>query len=267
MHYPLPTLTSRAALIRKESTSPPEQIINWPDTRFVPDLGIDDIHLWCAWLDDPGNDPTWMTEILSEDERARADRLRYTGDRRHFVVARAILRNLLSRYLNLDPEHLRFAYGPAGKPYLAHPIAMEPLSFNLAHSGAIALYAISRHERIGVDVELVRPVGELLPIADLFFTPEDAALLGSLGELRRRDRFFQLWTRREAVGKAVGIGLTESTLSMEVSRSREPAPPERDSNSSWNHWTLIDLKPAPEYVGALAIERPSRSLHCWRWYV
>ena len=120
-----------------------------------------------------------LEDLLSEDERDRAARLRFERDRRRFVVARARLRELLGRRLGMRPEAVAIVYGAQGKPALAR----GELRFNLAHSGELALYAFSRACEVGVDLEEIRALPEARP-----------------GFLRR-------WTRREALAKGLGSGL------------------------------------------------------------
>ena len=80
----------------------------------------------------------WYT--LTADERQRAERYVFEKDRTHFVVARGLLRVLLGRYLRQDPPHLRFIYGPHGKPALATDTGGVALRFNVSHSHGLALY-------------------------------------------------------------------------------------------------------------------------------
>lgn len=119
-------------------------------------------------------DPAELWPLLSEDERARADRFRFESDRRHYINARGSLRRVLG--------DVRIEYGPKGKPF----VRGGP-HFNVSHSGGMALIAICEKSEVGVDIELVRD------------TP-----LANGGDLRE---FFERWTRMEALVKAIGEGL------------------------------------------------------------
>jgi len=134
-----------------------------------------------------------LAMLLYADEVARAARFRLERDRRRFVVARATLRRLLGERLSREPRGLRFVYGAHGKPALQ----AGELSFNLSHSGELALYAFSRARDVGVDLEAVREVPEAERIARDWFSDADY----------RRFGFFGCWTRREALAKALGRDL------------------------------------------------------------
>jgi 4'-phosphopantetheinyl transferase len=114
-----------------------------------------------------------------------------------------VLRRLLGRWLGREPGSLRFAQGPAGKPYLAG----LPLSFNVAHSEDLAAWAVAADGDVGIDVEWVRPDFDVLPLAEAHFTPGEAARLRGLPAAERGLAFFRCWTIQEAFAKAAGVGL------------------------------------------------------------
>src|SRR5262249_10240292 len=143
---------------------------------------------------------------LSEDERRRSARFRFEHDRRRFVVARGVLRELLGRHLRTHPGEIRFVYNSFGKPLL-DPTSGSGLKFNLSHAGDLALIAIADHADVGIDVEHVRPERDHAAIARQFFPAPQADLLNRLPNQLRPQAFFRLWTRKEAFVKAAGEGL------------------------------------------------------------
>jgi 4'-phosphopantetheinyl transferase len=106
-------------------------------------LSNDEVHVWRTALDMPESHERSLWHTLMVDERQRAERYIFQRDRTHFVVARGLLRVLLGRYLRQDPQHLRFTYGPHGKPALATDMGGVTLHFNVSHSYGLALYAIT----------------------------------------------------------------------------------------------------------------------------
>jgi 4'-phosphopantetheinyl transferase len=139
-------------------------------------------------------------DTLSPSERERAARYRVEPARRSFVAARVALRRVLGERLGLAPADVPLADGDLGRP----GVAGGRVSFNVSHSGAIGLIAVADGERrVGVDVEQVRPDTDFPVLAERFFHPAEAAAIGD-----RRDAFFRCWTRKEAVVKALGLGLT-----------------------------------------------------------
>lgn len=190
---------------------------------------------------------------LAHDEQARAERFRCDRDRRAYVMARAVLRDILARYLAIHPGDVALTAGPCGKPELCGlgPSGTSPptLRFNVSHSGHLALYAITVDHDVGVDLEQMRPSTRMMLIADRFFSPMEAASLRSLPEPVRQHAFFAWWTRKEAILKAHGVGLSGSLQDVGV-------PP---------HWFLQSLRPAPGFAAAVAVGGPPARVLQWTW--
>jgi len=203
-----------------------------------------------------------MLDLLSADERERAERFHFANDRAHFIAARALLRTLLGRYLDLPPRHLSFSYSPYGKPALAGEGEGRALRFNVSHSHGVALYAFARGREVGVDVEYVRPdvVGE--SIAERCFSAQEVATLRSLPAEVQPRAFFNCWTRKEAFIKARGEGLSFPLDQFEVALDpKEPAAliSIGGDRREASRWSLQALPVEEGYVAALAVEG-----HGWR---
>jgi 4'-phosphopantetheinyl transferase len=168
------------------------------------------------WLIDLDVAPTRLGDLLNDEERARASRFRFPVHAHRFAVARGCLRSLLGSYLGCNPKEIAFDYGAWGKPALRAP-ACEGLAFNLAHSGAKALIVIGRTEALGIDIEMIRPVADWLDIAMRTFAPAETKALLSLPAHEQMEGFFACWTRKEAVVKLWGEGLSADLTSFEVS--------------------------------------------------
>lgn len=202
-----------------------------------------------------------LSEVLSADERARAARFVFDRDRRRFTVTRACLRILLAKCCDVPPATIRFAYGTNGKPSLALDIAKSPVHFNVSHSQDLALIAMARDVALGVDVEAVRPVPDLLDIASRYFTPAEAETIVTAPPHQREVTFFLCWTRKEAVAKSLGDGLSIALDRYRVAcRPGEPArilEIDGDPDAA-RAWSVFDLRPAPGLVGAVAIRAEPR---------
>lgn len=135
-------------------------------------LGENEVHVLRVSLDACAL-PTGE-KLLSDDELARARALRFVADADEFIRARVALRRILANYLACPPPEVKFEFNARGKP------AVAGLSFNLSHSGGLALIAVTRRGVIGIDVERV---------------------------VDRPYAFYADWTYREAAVKAVGRGL------------------------------------------------------------
>ncbi len=205
---------------------------------------------------------------LSADERARAAKFYFDKDREHFIVARGLLRTILGRYLDREPENLSFRYGPQGKPALAEISDGHAIRFNLSHSHGFALYAIARGREVGIDIEWIRPDLAIAEIAERFFSASEAALLRSLPAEARLEAFFRCWTRKEAYIKARGEGLSRPLNQIDLPLARaEPGLPQalQLSSSEVTQWSLQDLTPARDNVAAVVAEGRDWHTACWRW--
>jgi 4'-phosphopantetheinyl transferase len=225
------------------------------------------VHIWYTSLEQPETRVCQCAQLLSEDERKQASRFHFERDRRRFIVSHGVLREILSRYLDVAPDQVQYRHGLRGKPYLAVSSDGYDLQFNMAHSNEVALYAIASGREVGIDLEYVQPIADVEQISSRFFSLREDATLRSLPETQRLEAFFSCWTRKEAYLKAVGDGLTRPLNHFDVSlKPGEPtkllhveqAPQETD------RWSLQTLVPAPGYVAALCVEGHDWQLACWR---
>lgn len=170
-------------------------------TRFSPPSSA--VQLWSVSLDSVGRfDRLWT--LLSRDEIDRAVRIPDPRIRRRYVAGRAALRRLLGERLETPPAELRFDYGPRGKPSLEG----AEVGFNLSHSGDLALIAISDGGLVGVDLEQLRPRPRLDLLSRRVLTDDERELLDRADAAGEGLRWFlRCWTAKEAVAKALGLGL------------------------------------------------------------
>lgn len=224
------------------------RVVRLPDSI---QLKQGEVHSWCVRLDASGETYARLHANLAWEERSRSDRFRLKHDRRRFVVSHGVLRELLSRYLQIRPDQIRYEYNAFGKPALS-PESKNRIRFNLSHSGGLALIAIACDSSVGVDIERLRPLPVFVPIAQCFFSTAEVDRLRSLPERFRAQIFFDRWTRMEARMKARGEGLANLDG---VSIDADPS----------QVWSVYALRPAPGYVGALAIEGSGWQLAEWEW--
>lgn len=231
-------------------------------------LAPGDVHVWRASLCQPAPRVAWFAHLLSDDERERAGRFFFEQDRRRFIVARGILRVLLSRYLGCNPSHLRFCYGEYGKPSLADMAPEHTLCFNMSHSHNLALYACAWNQAMGIDLERIRPVSDDERIVRRYFSAREYAVFQSLVPEQRQQAFFNGWTRKEAWLKARGVGLANHLGHVEVSlRPDEPAALLHIAGESCEDWYIQALSPARGYTAALVVQGKRCAVRCWQFYV
>lgn len=149
--------------------------------------------------------------LLNHEEMARANRYYFERHRRRFTIARAMLRLILSRYLQSPPEKLQFLTNEYGKPYLAE----TEIEFNLSHSGDLALLAIGQTFPMGIDVEYFssRPFQGM---SEMMFSPAEVQQYAHMPAPMRTLSFFHIWAQKEAFIKACGMGLSYPTQTFTV---------------------------------------------------
>ena len=232
-------------------------------------LDQNEVHVWTVALDASGDaDAPDAAQTLTATERAHAARLGSGEETARYVRRRAALRTILGGYLRAPPRDIVFSVNAHGKPSVLAPKTSAALAFNTSRSGAIGLVAVGRSLRIGVDVERIRSDVDAEAVARQFFAASEQAQLDALDPPERIAGFFNAWTRKEAVAKALGKGLAMPRESFEVSvRPGEPAAILR-----WNvpggapgRWRLHHLAPADGYVGALAVDSATAGCRCLQW--
>lgn len=213
-----------------------------------------DIHVWSTNLNISTEQEQAKLNLLSSDEIARANRFHVPIHRKRFIAARATLRELICLYLKLPAQAITFKYTSYGKPYLPDAFNFIQLQFNLAHSHDIAIYAFTLKHAIGIDIEKIQ--AQYTPaIAKRYFTAKENADLADLPLVKRANGFYNIWSRKEAIIKAIGKGLSIPLCRFSVSLDRTSEAIELEHKT----WQLIELKIDPNYQSALATDQSIES--------
>ncbi len=220
-------------------------IKNWAVPAELSPPNAKQLHLWRIDLDETDEE---LETVLSEDELARAKRFHKEEDRNRFIKARGSVRLLLGFYLATAPEDLVFVYGPRGKPFIASPASV--LTFNLSHTGNMALLGISREAAIGIDLERVREKPNLHAIAHRVFNTAIAQELAPLEGAALAESFFRHWTEYEARMKAIGNGIFSNHN------------PTRDAELQSTHFI-----PEEGYLAAVVMEGEPPPFEEWQIYL
>ncbi len=225
-----------------------------------------DVHVWQADLDRPPEEMKTLSASLSADEMDRARRFHFNADRNRFMAARGILRCLLGSYLRVEPLELEFGYGGKGKPGLSCPWAASGLSFNLAHSRQLGIFAFALNRQVGIDIECFREITDIEAIAETNFHIRERAALQTIQAGARRAAFFRCWTRKEAFIKAIGQGLSQPLDRFDVSAM--PGAPDRlcpVDHGLGLKWAIWDVPVGSKAAAALAVEGRGLRVTCRQW--
>ena len=171
---------------------------NWVELT-PPDEGI---RLWLVDLDARAHDEA--SAWLSPSECDRASRFVFARDAQRYRAAHVVLRRLLHQHGGL-PACAEFAISAHGKPRLARAAGCD---FNLSHSGSNALIGISTKGQVGVDIELLRPIDDVWPLAEQTLSVGECDALHCAPHAAQSRAFLRGWTRKEACLKAAGSGLS-----------------------------------------------------------
>ena len=145
--------------------------------------------------------------LLSHGEHRRADRFLYSGPRRRYILLRAALRSLLCDRLSCGNDALSFKREKQGKPYAVVNGTPASIQFNVSDSGVHGLIAVAPAGSVGIDVEERSVNRDLDGLAEMVFdVDEQSAVTAAVGE-QKVERFYRLWTAKEALVKALGTGL------------------------------------------------------------
>ena len=227
------------------------------------ELSVNNVHIWSVSLKLLPSQIEQLSTILSSDEIERANRFYFERDKNRFTIARGTLRKILSRYLNIEPKKLQFYYSDRGKPYLIN----TSILFNLSHSQDLALYAITQVNLIGIDLEYIRPMNDAESLAKRFFSPQEYNLISQLPPQKQQERFFKLWTCKEAYLKATGDGLAGGLEKVEISLNQEKPVEFFSINGDIeeaSHWYLHQFIPQPNYIAAVVVAGKNQSLSFWQ---
>lgn len=207
--------------------------------------------------------------LVDEDELAAAARQRSVVGAERLLLAHAAVRLVLGGALGHDPRALRFvrrcgecgAVGH-GKPYLDAPADAATLDFSLSHAGDFALVAIARGRRIGVDIEAIGRAGDPM-LAGEFLSAAEQRAIASLTPAERSRAAARSWTRKEALLKGHGRGITGDLRALQMQPLRcgpidhdglEPPGVAAPGAGRAQQWQIITLQPWPKYLAALAGE-------------
>lgn len=227
--------------------------------QSVDPLTADQVQVWYTYLDavDPDEARRRCWSWLSPDEQARHERFRFDRHRHQYLVAHALVREMLARLLGPDPAAWQFRTVANGRPEIAGPLTTErALRFNLSHTEGLVVCAATWEHDLGVDVEHLarRPVSEGLP--ERYFSPPEVADLRALPAARQPRVFFDYWTLKEAYIKARGLGLAlpldKFSYRLGTPLSISFAPEIDDDPASWQ---FAQCEPGPEHLISLAVRR------------
>jgi len=249
--------------ISKTKKSDQLPVTLWKTGPKNPNFPPETLHIWNIAFPVAPSVQQCLQDILSIEERLRAEQFYFAADKARFIVGRSALRHIIAAYLNIPAREIQFNYAQNGKPELTPP----RLHFNLSHAHQCILIAISPDSPVGIDVEYFKHDLDFLAIADEFCSKAEYEKLLTTPDEEKYLAFFRCWTRKEAIIKAQGQGLSFPLKQLEVSF----LPQEKveilsfEDNPSFHSWKLEELNPRENYIAAIATPKPYKRIFFWHW--
>lgn len=217
-----------------------------------------EVHIWRGFA--LAQSPIDVLALLSSDERARYERIRNSDERVRFCSAHVALRRIFADYLHVEARSIGFARSSCprchesshGRPVLDWP--KTDLAFSLSHSGNQWLVAVTSRGVIGADLECAADPDLILAIREVLTSREQQRFDQLQSEDARRRFLLRAWTRKEAVCKALGVGLVADIQRLEVEPWRE-GPVQVAFGIAENDaiaWDLVDIPVGADVFAAVA---------------
>jgi 4'-phosphopantetheinyl transferase len=240
-----------------------------------PDLALssDRVDLWFLFANEVFA-TTGLTDLyrnfLSVQEKQQEQRFYFAKDRHRYLLTRALVRIVLSRYVPIAASDWHFEPSAYGRPMIVNDHELvRSLSFNISHTDGLIVLAITRARLIGVDTELARREISLA-VADRYFSPKEVAAVKVLPAGLQRRRLLDLWTLKESYIKARGMGLSIplNKFSFNLDENQSSVISFDDELQDLpSGWRFYQLSPSNEYAVALCVQRQTRkppALISWR---
>ncbi|MGD9364358.1 MAG: 4'-phosphopantetheinyl transferase superfamily protein [Desulfobacteraceae bacterium] len=222
-------------------------------------LASNEIHLWFTFPNTI-QDTDLLSEyrnLLAEEECIKHQQFYFHSHRKQYLVSRALMRTTLSQYTDVAPREWRFSTNQYGRPEIEWPIIDLPLRFNLSHTRGLIVFAVALQHSIGVDLEATKCREVDVAMMARFFTPSEIRALHALPPSLHLDRFFEIWTLKEAYIKARGVGLSIplDKFSFQI-EDDQPLRVSFDSqfNDLSHNWSFWILQPTMQHKAALALQ-------------
>lgn len=209
-----------------------------------------------VWWARPAPATERLLAMLDDVERERYANYRMEVDKLRFLTGRTLIRAIAGRRLGVEPERVTLDAScydcgkPHGKPRVVADGAPE---VSISHSGSLVALAVGDGAPLGIDVEQIRDA-EVTELARIAFSPAERAAFEALPANDRQGAFFTYWSRKEAVvkttGKGMSIPMTKLTLSAHDAPPRVLASESPEVDPA--RLRMADLHPGHDYRASVA---------------
>ncbi|MDI2590639.1 4'-phosphopantetheinyl transferase superfamily protein [Pseudomonas sp. 681] len=214
------------------------------------------VDMWMATCSDidPALSGRYRDQLLCEEERAAESTFHFARDRQQYLVTRALVRCVLSRYSDRLPADWRFGKTAHGRPTILCPSEEErELSFNISHCAGVVLVAVMNGGQLGIDTESYERGDDFIAIGQRCFTRGEVSALDCLPPAQRWQQYVRYWTLKEAYVKATGTGLATvlDSFGFQMPDVERIECRFNDPASAATDWHFSLLEPTATHVAAL----------------
>lgn len=195
-------------------------------------------------------------EWLDGEERIRCNQFQFDRPKRDFILCRAALRIGVCKRLDCENEQLTFGVSKFGKPFGLIDGKVASIQFNISHGGKHGLIAYTQHGRLGVDIEERTYRADMDGLGETVFGPDEQAEFAFKHGDEKIRMFYSLWTLKEAMIKALGVGFSQDPSEFQIPSSMRTGA--RESTFQFpklqnTTWKLVDLSNS-EFAAAIVYE-------------
>jgi len=214
----------------------------------IPDLLKGEIHLWTVSIGAMKDQADRLKSMLSEEEKRKVSFYKFAHTQLSYIVSQAVLRMLLSSYLDVKPADVKMEAHKKGKPYLIHD---RSVFFNISSSDDLCVYAFSCDAEVGIDIEKIRDLTDIDQLIERNLTRRERSYLIK-DPAHKLNWFFRFWTFKESYLKAIGEGMRLTPENLEFSLE-DGTIRLRSVNYGFDgtEWQFLEFSRAGNYTGAL----------------
>ncbi len=176
-------------------------------------LNPNELHIWRYELDTTDYEREKVAPTLSIHEQLRRDEFLNEAEKIRYTCNHRFVRQVLSKYVMVHASQIELAYGRYGKPFLKH----SNLFFNYSYRREFGLLAISKDSEVGIDIERIKILQDPPTFMAFSFSEKERQIISGMDKENFQDRLFTFWTFKEAIIKALGLGLNADLTKIDLS--------------------------------------------------
>lgn len=213
-----------------------------------------EIHIYLIDTTKIRDDIKKFFEILPQDEMQKVNNYKFIKNRERSIATFYYRRIILSKYTGLSPQELSFKINQYGKPSIENK-NFSYIKFNYSHSNDIIIYSITRDSEIGIDIEFIKEISDMNSLVNNYFSSEEISTFRNTNnKIDQLNFFYKIWTRKEALLKAIGLGLTEDLKTIDSLCNEGSFNNISVIEFDKKKWCIQNLDSPKKYVSSIAYE-------------